>query len=108
MVKPEKKTRPVREAEPGRRGFFLKIWLGLGVLALGEVVWAVLSYLRPFGYRGQRHGLPQTATAMNTPDKWNGSHTSAGHGRGHRMKRFWGISPMPNFGDAFRGHLPVL
>jgi quinol-cytochrome oxidoreductase complex cytochrome b subunit len=68
MVKPEKKTRPVREAEPGRRGFFLKIWLGLGVLALGEVVWAVLSYLRPQASGGRQGRKAPLVTAGSVED----------------------------------------
>lgn len=46
MVKTEKKTIQRREVEAGRREFFLKIWLGLGVIAFGEFVWVVLSFLR--------------------------------------------------------------
>jgi cytochrome b6-f complex iron-sulfur subunit len=32
---------------PPRRGFLFKLWLGLGVLALAEVLWLIFSFLRP-------------------------------------------------------------
>lgn len=68
MVKPEKKTKPVQETESGRRGFFLKIWLGLGVLAFGEVVWAVLSYLRPQASGGRQGRKAPLVTAGPVED----------------------------------------
>ena len=63
MVKLEKKTAQQREVEAGRRGFFLKIWLGFGVLAFGELVWVVLSFLRSqaAGRRRSRNGPLITA-----------------------------------------------
>lgn len=68
MVKPEGKTKQVQEAEPGRRGFFFKIWLGLGVIALGEVVWAVLSFLRPQASGGRRRRKDPPVTAGSVED----------------------------------------
>lgn len=35
------------EPEPERRSFLSKLWIGLGFVALAEIVWLVVSYLRP-------------------------------------------------------------
>lgn len=63
MVKPEKKTFRQLEPETGRRRFMLKIWLGLGVVALGEFVWVMISFLRSStaGRRRRRNGTLVTA-----------------------------------------------
>ncbi len=37
----------VDESVPSRRTFLRKVWLGLGGLALMEVIWLITSFLRP-------------------------------------------------------------
>jgi cytochrome b6-f complex iron-sulfur subunit len=45
VVKPTgKATQP---PEPSRRTFLWKVWLGLAVVALAEVVWVVVDFLKP-------------------------------------------------------------
>jgi cytochrome b6-f complex iron-sulfur subunit len=39
--------KPPTEAQQPRRGFLLKLWVFLGSIALAEVVWLVVSFLRP-------------------------------------------------------------
>lgn len=43
----EEKPEPQFEAEPKRRDFLRKLWVGLGILALAEVVGVVVAFLRP-------------------------------------------------------------
>ena len=38
---------PLKEQNPPRRIFLLKIWLGLGILAIAEMIWVVFSFLKP-------------------------------------------------------------
>jgi cytochrome b6-f complex iron-sulfur subunit len=40
-----------RVADPGRRSFLSKVWLVLGGVALAEVVWIAVSFLRPRRHR---------------------------------------------------------
>ncbi len=40
-------ARPRQEEKPPRRVFLLKLWLGLGVLAIAEMIWVVFSFLKP-------------------------------------------------------------
>ena len=35
------------EIEPSRRSFLTKLWIGLGVIALVEFVWVLISFLTP-------------------------------------------------------------
>jgi cytochrome b6-f complex iron-sulfur subunit len=35
------------QTEPPRRSFLNKLWLSLGVIALAEIVWLVVAFLRP-------------------------------------------------------------
>lgn len=35
------------QIEPGRRSFLNKLWFGLGALAFAEIVWLIVSFLRP-------------------------------------------------------------
>ncbi|MBW2616323.1 MAG: ubiquinol-cytochrome c reductase iron-sulfur subunit [Deltaproteobacteria bacterium] len=35
------------EIEPSRRSFLTKLWIGLGFVALIEVIWVVIAFLRP-------------------------------------------------------------
>ena len=37
--------------EPSRRGFLTKLWIGLGVVALIELIGVVIVYLRPRRFR---------------------------------------------------------
>lgn len=76
MVKLEKKSARQREAEEGRRGFFLKIWLGLGVLAFGEFVWVVLSFLRSRA-SGRRQGRNESLTTAGPVDKFTPNSVTA-------------------------------
>ena len=43
----ERPTEPAQQPEPSRRTFLWKAWAGLAVLALAEVVWIVVDFLRP-------------------------------------------------------------
>jgi cytochrome b6-f complex iron-sulfur subunit len=36
-----------QEEKLPRRGFLLKLWLGLGALACAEIIWVVFSFLKP-------------------------------------------------------------
>jgi cytochrome b6-f complex iron-sulfur subunit len=44
-----KKSTPeeINDVEPPRRRFFNKLWAFLGMIALAELIWVVLSYLKP-------------------------------------------------------------
>jgi cytochrome b6-f complex iron-sulfur subunit len=45
---PRKTKEPARQEEkPPRRGFLLKLWLGLGALGCAEIIWVVFSFLKP-------------------------------------------------------------
>ena len=35
------------ETEPKRRGFLYTLWAGLGLVAFGEIIWLVVSFLKP-------------------------------------------------------------
>jgi cytochrome b6-f complex iron-sulfur subunit len=45
--KKDRETTGLPEAPSTRRGFLLKLWFGLGLVALGELIWLVVSFLRP-------------------------------------------------------------
>jgi cytochrome b6-f complex iron-sulfur subunit len=47
MPKQKKDIETTRETSPSRRVFLWKVWLGLGGLALLELVWVVFDFLRP-------------------------------------------------------------
>jgi len=53
--------------EPSRRSFLSKLWIGLGLVALAEVVAVVFAFLRPhkFKARGTDSNLVVTAGAVN-------------------------------------------
>lgn len=38
---------PVSQPEPSRRTFLWKAWLGLAVIALAEIVWVIVDFLKP-------------------------------------------------------------
>jgi cytochrome b6-f complex iron-sulfur subunit len=46
------------QQDPGRRSFLTKLWIGLGFLALAEVIGVVISFLRP----------PKSKARKNTAD----------------------------------------
>jgi cytochrome b6-f complex iron-sulfur subunit len=45
------KNKQKHEDQPGpvspRRGFLAKLWLGLGAIALAEIIWLIVSFFRP-------------------------------------------------------------
>lgn len=43
----QKESTPPQEAKPPRRGFLLRLWLGLVFLASAEMLWVVFSFLKP-------------------------------------------------------------
>ena len=43
----ERKKKKDREPEESRRGFLNKIWAALGLVVLAELVWLLVSFLRP-------------------------------------------------------------
>lgn len=45
MSKSTERERP--ETEPKRRGFLYTLWAGLGLVAFGEIIWLVVSFLKP-------------------------------------------------------------
>jgi cytochrome b6-f complex iron-sulfur subunit len=40
-------SKATQSPEPSRRRFLWKVWLGLAVVALAEVVWVIVDFLRP-------------------------------------------------------------
>ena len=46
-IRPIAKTADVSQNEVSRRGFLNKVWVALGLVALGELLWMVLSFTRP-------------------------------------------------------------
>ena len=53
MSKPTDKERS--ETEPKRRSFLYTLWAGLGLVAFAEVIWLVVSFLKP-GKSPQKKG----------------------------------------------------
>jgi cytochrome b6-f complex iron-sulfur subunit len=60
----KKKRDPIEETEStsSRRNFLLKIWLGLAFVAVAELIWLVVSFLRP---RKNRMRRGEFGTVMN-------------------------------------------
>jgi cytochrome b6-f complex iron-sulfur subunit len=50
----------------GRRSFLAKIWLGLGIVAVAEGFWVVISFLRPRRSRIEEDGLGRIVEAGST------------------------------------------
>jgi len=61
------------QSEPSRRGFLMKLWIALGIVALIEFIGVVVAFFRPRGFRANTAGReavfeagPVTAFALNS------------------------------------------
>ena len=43
----ENETKQTTESGSNRRSFIVALWTGLGIVALAEIIWLVISFLRP-------------------------------------------------------------
>ena len=44
---PENEIKQTTESGSNRRSFIVALWTGLGIVALAEIIWLVISFLRP-------------------------------------------------------------
>ncbi len=59
----ERNKKMNQEPEKTRRAFLNKIWGALGLVVLGEIIWLVVSFLRPRKPRAKGDGLGTVITA---------------------------------------------
>ncbi|MCP4900576.1 MAG: Rieske (2Fe-2S) protein [bacterium] len=68
-------------AEPTRRGILNALWIGLGLLASGEIIWVVLSFLKPRSSTDAGVGEDQVHVAGQLEDFEAGSVTAFQRGK---------------------------
>ena len=57
------KTNQVEERAPSRRRFLIGAWIGLGIVALAELLWMVFSFLRPGRRKMERQSVGSVLVA---------------------------------------------